>query len=172
MAKRLRALMSLLLAWRGIVIRAEQCGGDKTQHGGSPLRNPLPSERIESHNLLHHGGTAEIENDEGDHRGNEVHGIDRTKFAVRDSLAHQFADSGENRLEIGLDHFVDVWRLAIASPHHLALHKSRIHLVGSNEVEICARVGHYFFSRAQVAVKHTEDGRFEAGECIIEHSSV
>src|SRR6266404_2410705 len=94
MMNRLRALMSLLLAWRGVLTAAfrtaafctEQRGGNEIQHGGSALGDPLRRQGIESDDLLHHGSAAEIENDHGDDRGHKVRRIDRTEFAVHDSL--------------------------------------------------------------------------------------
>src|SRR5437899_8360693 len=90
----LRALMSVLLAWR--CSWPEQSGGNKIEHRGPALRDPLTRQRIETDDLLHHRGTAEIKNDHGDHRRHKVRGIDRTKFAVRDALAQQLAHANED----------------------------------------------------------------------------
>ena len=101
-----------------------------------------------------------------------MRGIYRTKFSVRDSLAHQLPNARENRLNIVFDHFVDVRRLAFARPHHLTLHQPRIDLVGSNEIEIGANVSHHFFARRQVAIEHTEYSSFQTGKSLIQHRGV
>ena len=62
--------------------------------------------------------------------------------------------------------------LAFARPHHLALHESRINLVGSDEIEICAGIGHHLLARRQVAVEHAEHRCLQAAKRFVEHGAV
>src|SRR5579872_121014 len=155
-----------------MVFGTEQRGGNKIQHRGPALGDPLGRQRIETDNFLHHRGAAEVENDHGDHRRNKVHRIHRAELALRDSLLQHFTDSNENRLDIVLDELVEMRRRPIPRVHHLALHQPRINLIRRDEIEVRADVGQDLLARRQVAVEDAEDRRSQPGERFIEYRSV
>src|SRR5208282_5460236 len=75
-------------------------------------------------------------------------------------------------LEIRFDQLVDVHRISLARPHHLALHQLGINLVGGNEIEIRAHVSHDFLAWRQIAVERPEDLGFHSGKRMVEDCAV
>jgi hypothetical protein len=94
------------------------------------------------------------------------------KLSVGDSLVQQFADARENGLEIVLDQLVEMRRLPVARPHHLALHQLGIHLVGGDEIEISGHVSQNLLARRQFTVEHAEHVHLERPKRFIQHCPV
>ena len=82
------------------------------------------------------------------------------EFAFRDSFVQQFPHAAGRSAENKSSPAGRCAAIALARPHHLALHQLGINLVGGDEIEIRSHVGQNLFPRRQVAVEHPENVAF------------
>src|SRR5271165_3626874 len=101
-----------------------------------------------------------------------MHRIHLAELSFRNSLVQQFAHPPVDGLKIRLDQPVDVHRITLARPHHLALHQLGINLVGGDEIEICAYVSHDFLAWRQIAVERMEDPGLHPRKRMVEDRAV
>jgi len=99
-------------------------------------------------------------------------GLYGTKLALSNAFLQNLIHANKDGLDVGFDDFVDVLRLALLRPHHLALHEARIESIRRDEIEISSGIRHDLFSRREGTVERLEDGVLEPGERTIEDCAV
>src|SRR5258706_8466089 len=79
---------------------SEQRGGYEVEDERPPFSNTFRRQRIDLHQGFDYWSRAEIKNNDGDHRRDELRGVDGPEFSRRDSFSQNLAQLLINGLEV------------------------------------------------------------------------